>query len=243
MAGRCASAAPAGGRKTRNPAWNGTNGRPAWPTATSKRARRPEGAACSREGRGELAGRTAGTGSAVALGSPAARTGRAVSDVLVVADGAPWIWNVATDRWAGRTELLDFYHASQHLWALGRALHRGEDGRRRAWVEPRLHRLRHGKATAVLRELAALRPPRGAAGASGAARTELLCQATPARMNYHALAQRGWPIGSGAVESACRQRNVASNAPVNLDRNRIAASQRADRSPHNHHWDELWSPN
>jgi transposase len=40
---------------------------------------------------------------------------------LVVADGAPWIWNVAQDSWAGASEVLDFYHASQHLWDLGRA--------------------------------------------------------------------------------------------------------------------------
>jgi len=31
---------------------------------------------------------------------------------LVVADEAPWIWNVAQDRWAGATEVLGFYHAS-----------------------------------------------------------------------------------------------------------------------------------
>ena len=40
---------------------------------------------------------------------------------LVAGDGAPWIWNVAHDRWSGATEVLDFYHASQHLWELGRA--------------------------------------------------------------------------------------------------------------------------
>jgi hypothetical protein len=41
---------------------------------------------------------------------------------LVAGDGAPWIGNVAQDRWQGAAELLDFYHASEHLWSLGRAL-------------------------------------------------------------------------------------------------------------------------
>lgn len=41
---------------------------------------------------------------------------------LALGDGAPWIWNLIQDRWAGATQLLDFYHASQHLWELGRAL-------------------------------------------------------------------------------------------------------------------------
>jgi hypothetical protein len=54
--------------------------------------------------------------------------------------GAPWIWNVARDRWLGATELLDFYHASQHLWEIGRAL-TGSELKAQAWVLPRRHRL------------------------------------------------------------------------------------------------------
>src|ERR1035438_3965045 len=40
---------------------------------------------------------------------------------LFLGDGAAWLWNLQQDRWAGTLELLDFYHASQHLWALGEA--------------------------------------------------------------------------------------------------------------------------
>src|SRR5467141_2566561 len=40
--------------------------------------------------------------------------GRA-EQILVVGDGAAWIWNVAQDRWAEAEEVLDFYHASEHL--------------------------------------------------------------------------------------------------------------------------------
>jgi len=54
-------------------------------------------------------------------------------DGLVVADGAPWVWNVATDRWRDTTQLLDFSHASQYLWDAGRALH-GEAAPR--WLSP-----------------------------------------------------------------------------------------------------------
>ena len=64
---------------------------------------------------------------------------------LVAGDGAPWIWNVAQDRWSDAVQVLDFYHASQHLWELGRALHGQEEAATAQWIEPRLHRLRHGK--------------------------------------------------------------------------------------------------
>jgi len=46
---------------------------------------------------------------------------------LILADGAAWIWNAAQDRWSGAVELLDFYHASQHLWDLGKAVQGGAE--------------------------------------------------------------------------------------------------------------------
>jgi hypothetical protein len=82
--------------------------------------------------------------------------------VVVVGDGAPWIWNVAADRWANAQEVLDFYHASEHLWELGRALYGEEQAR--PWVESRLHELRHGQEERFLARVARLKVPRGAAG-------------------------------------------------------------------------------
>lgn len=133
---------------------------------------------------------------------------------LVVGDGAPWIWNVAQDRWAGRSEVLDFYHASQHVWELGRALHGNDEEAAATWVEARLHQLRHGQEKRVLAEVGKLKGSRGKAGK--VVKREKNYLATHAgRMNYQAIHRRGWPIGSGPVESACRQRNVASNVPAN----------------------------
>ena len=60
--------------------------------------------------------------------------------------------------------MLDFYHASQHLWALGEVLEPKDEGARREWVWERLHGLRHGQEQGVLQEIAALPPRRGEAG-------------------------------------------------------------------------------
>jgi len=79
---------------------------------------------------------------------------------LAVADGAPWIWNVVQNRWSGAIEVLDFYHASQHLWNLGEAVC-GTGELARAWVEDKLHQLRHGRQAAALRDIAALPERRG----------------------------------------------------------------------------------
>ena len=55
---------------------------------------------------------------------------------LVVGAGAAWIWNVAGPLEKGSTELLDFYHASEHLWGFGRALNGEDEAATAQWVEP-----------------------------------------------------------------------------------------------------------
>ena len=158
---------------------------------------------------------------------------------LVVADGATWIWKMVADRWRGAIEVLDFYHASQHLWELGRAVV-GESAAA-AWVEPRWHRLRHGKERALLAEIAGLAVPRGTRGAV-VRREQNYFAGHAARMAYATIRARGWPIGSGAVESACRQRQCRFKRPGQFwtaagVRN-LCALEEARR---NNHWDELWT--
>jgi hypothetical protein len=160
--------------------------------------------------------------------------------VLAVADGAPWIWNVVADRWSQARQLLDFYHASQHLWTLGEALHPQDELVRRAWVEARRHRLRHGQEPAVLREIAALPRRRGAAGKVIRREQNYFAEHT-GRMNYQELAQRGWPIGSGAVESGCRGRQCRRKRPGQFwTRLGLRHLDALEEARDHGHWDELW---
>jgi hypothetical protein len=166
-----------------------------------------------------------------------------VRHVLFLGDGAEWVWNLKQDRWNEVVGLLDFYHGSEHLWNLGRALHGEKDPALAAWVGPLRHQVRHGQEQPALRQIAQLRKRRGEAGK--VIRREQNYFATHAqRMSYHKIAKRGWPIGSGAVESACRQKQCRfkrcgqfwSKAGL---RNLCAL----DEARRNHHWDELWSQN
>ena len=63
-------------------------------------------------------------------------------EVLVMADGAIWIWNLVKDRFAQATKTLDFYHASEHLSALAHHLYCDKE-KATAWVTSLLHELRH----------------------------------------------------------------------------------------------------
>lgn len=165
--------------------------------------------------------------------------GRA-EESLVVADGAVWIWSVAQDRWAGANHLLDFYHASQHLWVLGEALYPGQEAARRKWVESRLHQLRHGQEKTVLKEIARLKQRDGEVG-EVIRREQNYFAAHAGRMNYGEIAEWGWPIGSGAVESACRQRQCRRKRPGQFwTRSGLRHLDALEEARDNGHWDQLW---
>lgn len=160
-------------------------------------------------------------------------------DTLVLSNGAAWIWNLKADRWKGAHELLDFYHASQHLWRAGEAL--WGEGKAALWVEPRLHQLRHGRQKQVLRELAQLKG-RGGSRAKVLREERGYFERHQDRMNYQVAADRGWPIGSGAVESACRQKQCRFKRCGQFGTEKGFRHLCAlDEARRNGHWDELWN--
>lgn len=144
-----------------------------------------------------------------AVQTEAIRRGLAqAEEVYLVMDGAAWLWCLREDRFKGTTPVLDFHHASQHLWAL--AYHRFGDkteeqkAQARAWVEPLLHDLRHGKEKRVVRTLEELLHTRE--GRQKTVKTEVNYFKTHRNhLHYQAVDEQGGPIGSGAVESLCSQ--------------------------------------
>ena len=72
---------------------------------------------------------------------------------LVIGDGAVWIWRLADDRFPQARQRLDFYHAVQHLVAVGRALFGEDKVKFKAWIKPLVHQLKHHSAIKVIRQL------------------------------------------------------------------------------------------
>ncbi len=127
--------------------------------------------------------------------------------VFVVSDGALWIWNIVADRFVGAIQELDFYHASEHLWDVARDLY-PDPLQARQWVEPLLHQLRHGQEEQVLQSLESL--PEEARKferlLSDLVQTEIqYFQTNRDRLHYQDNIAKGFPAGSGAVESLCSQ--------------------------------------
>jgi len=158
--------------------------------------------------------------------------------ILVVGDGAPWIWNVAADRWAGAEEVLDFYHASEHLWELGRALY--SEDQARTWVEERLHELRHGQEDNFWAKISALKSRRGETGKTLKEQKNYFANQTH-RMHYQQIADRGWPIGSGAVESACSGKQGRFKRRGQFwTKTGVRSLEALIEARENNHWDQLW---
>jgi hypothetical protein len=129
----------------------------------------------------------------------------AAEHVLVVADGAVWIWKIVEDRLPWAKGRLDFYHASEHLWAVANELHGAGTQGAKKWVEPLLNQLRHGEEHKVLKSLEDLKKSVKRNHRDLVKRESAYFESHRTRLDYQAGVTAGEPIGSGAMESTCRQ--------------------------------------
>jgi len=123
--------------------------------------------------------------------------------VVIVGDGAEWIWNRAT-WFVRRCEILDFWHAVEHAWAFARLRYGDGSAQADLWVHGIAEDLRAGKVQEVITRLKRLRPKtcelrEGLAGLIG------YYSDNAGRMQYDEYLRLGYGIGSGAVESAHKQ--------------------------------------
>ena len=129
---------------------------------------------------------------------------RQASEVVVIGDGAPWIWNQARLRFRRARQILDWYHASEHVWSCANSLY-GEGTKAAArWAKSLLTVLYEYGGRALLRRL---RRSCHCRGEPPGALLELIGYVAPnvERMEYPAYRSAGLSIGSGPVESACKR--------------------------------------
>lgn len=125
--------------------------------------------------------------------------------VLVLADGAVWIWNLVEDRFQEAVQRLDLYHANTYLWAVANALHGAGTPESRQWVKPLLKQIRNDQVAQVITQLEELKPRLTQAATKAADEAIDYYQKNQKRMKYKQARQRNEPVGSGAIESTCRQ--------------------------------------
>jgi hypothetical protein len=130
--------------------------------------------------------------------------GSRAAEVIVLADGARWIWNMVEEMLPHAVQILDFSHAKQYLWDAGKLIYGEGSAFVAPWVKAQETLLLEDKVEQVLTHLEHfldLAP-------TLAAVIHYFHQNT-GRMRYGTYRQRGYFIGSGAIESAGKQLSAA----------------------------------
>jgi hypothetical protein len=120
-------------------------------------------------------------------------------ELVFVCDGAVWIWNLIQHYYPQAVQIVDWYHAEERLQLVTQAAFSGEPDRR-LWLEQVTTDLWEGRVESVIRACEQL-----------ASRCQVASQAVTyftnnaARMKYDQFRAAGYLIGSGTVESGCKQ--------------------------------------
>jgi hypothetical protein len=122
---------------------------------------------------------------------------------VVLGDGAEWIWNLADLHFPSAIQIVDLFHARQHLWDLARLLYPGEDAHQRQWILRHQPKLDDGKIEKLVGYLCSLEtssPELTATIRQAAA----YFQRNTARMRYPEFRRQHLFVGSGVIEAGCK---------------------------------------
>ena len=122
---------------------------------------------------------------------------------VFIGDGAPWIWNLATMIAPLATQIVDLYHAKEHLSLLAGDIFGPGSDLTRKWAEERHLELESGKLDDVLSAISCHMSRTGEVGKK-AAREFGYFDTNRHRMKYDHFRSLGFCVGSGVVEAGCR---------------------------------------
>jgi hypothetical protein len=126
--------------------------------------------------------------------------------VVVLGDGAPWIWNLVAEHFPGAVQILDLYHAKEHVWDVAHAVFGRGTARGTAWATHACSLLEQGHREALVSAIAAL-PPIAAEPGQGRSLPERAVDyftTNADRMRYPLFRAQGMHLGSGIAEAACK---------------------------------------
>lgn len=131
------------------------------------------------------------------------RSSRRAEQIIVLGDGAVWIWNIADEHFPGAIQIVDLYHAREHLSGLAKLLYAPGTPKAKAWAEARISELDAGDIETLVGNLARLRPST-ATCKDEVRKTIAYFESNAHRMRYADFRRRGHFVGSGVVEAGCK---------------------------------------
>jgi hypothetical protein len=122
---------------------------------------------------------------------------------VVMGDGADWIWNICEEQFPGAVQIVDLYHARQHLWDLAGQFHPSDEKAKRRWVMPLQRLLDKGNIEKLVAKLRSLSPT--TSELATAARIEAnYFERNAERMRYPKFRKQNLFVGSGVIEAGCK---------------------------------------
>jgi hypothetical protein len=185
----------------------------------------------------------------------AQKRGAQSAELLVfLGDGAPWIWKTAAELFPRAIQILDWYHAMEHVWAVGRAKFGSREKELWAWATARETELWHGNVNAVIAAVKVVSAELGTPDQSLsdtaravdriwiAYRAIGYFEDNQQRMNYPEYRDKNLPIGSGVVESACKHVVASRMKHAGMRWDEPGAENILALRCHylNGRWDSLW---
>ena len=123
---------------------------------------------------------------------------------VVMGDGAEWIWNLADQHFPGAVQIVDLYHARQHLWDLVRKLYPNDPVSQKAWMKVHQKRLLDkGKLDQLVVALRCIVPANAELADKIHAEADYF-ERNAERMRYPAFRRQHFFVGSGVIEAGCK---------------------------------------
>ena len=122
---------------------------------------------------------------------------------VVIADGAEWIWNLAGQHFPSAIQIVDLYHARQHLWGIARKLYPNQEAEQRRWMMIHQNLLDDGKIGSLVHALRSIDSP--SPELAEKIRTEAdYFERNTKRMRYPEFRLQHLFVGSGVIEAGCK---------------------------------------
>ena len=128
---------------------------------------------------------------------------RRAAQVIVIGDGAPWVWGIAAEHFPGAIEIVDLYHAREHLADLGKLLYRAASAKAKQWTTARSAQLDEGDVESLLLSLRRLRPT-APQPLEALRQTIGYFESNRKRMRYAQFRRQELFVGSGVIEAGCK---------------------------------------
>ena len=122
---------------------------------------------------------------------------------VFMGDGSEWIWTIANQHFPGAIQIVDLFHARQHLWDLARKLYPNQEAEQRRWIMVHQDLLDGGKIEDLVSALRAIDSPNPEVADKIRVETGYF-ENNSERMRYPKFRSQHLFVGTGVIEAGCK---------------------------------------